>query len=168
LEADVAKALTSMAAEGKEAIEKASQDFLERHRQHVFRLALAIVGDRDAAEDVTQDALLKCLKNRHRIKTAAAETAWVRQVSVRTALNALRSRRTTTAIPEDLAAESPDLIAVELVLRRLKADHRAILALAVGEQLSYREIALALEIPEGTVASRLAAARREFQKEWEK
>ena len=81
----------------------------------------------------------------------------------------MRSRRPTTELQAE-EAHSPDLdgqIQVARTLQRLKPDQRALLALALGEGLSYRETAAALSIPEGTVSSRLNTAKVAFRKLWE-
>ncbi|MFN8219295.1 MAG: sigma factor [Fimbriimonadales bacterium] len=58
-------------------------------RSHAFRLALAIVNDRDLAEDVAQEAMIKL----HQNPGVVAPEAWLRRVVTNLALNALRSQR---------------------------------------------------------------------------
>lgn len=144
--------------------------FLEERRPWAFRLAKMIVASNELAEDVAQEAFIRAHRHRERLAAAESPTAWLRQVVVRCALSALEYRRMESPITDDQEISSPELaerLAVEATLARLDSKHRAILALAVGECLSYREIADALGIPMGTVASRLAAARAEFRRLWE-
>jgi len=135
-------------------------------RSHAFRLALAIVNDRDLAEDIAQEAMIKL----HQNPGVVAPEAWLRRVVTNLALNALRSQR-EVSLELDRPAPDPgheERMQVERTLQRLSPEQRVVLALALGEGLTYLEIAETLEIPEGTVASRLAAAKDAFRKEWDR
>ncbi|MDX2066676.1 MAG: sigma-70 family RNA polymerase sigma factor [Fimbriimonadaceae bacterium] len=140
--------------------------FLDAERPWIFRLALAIVHRTDLAEDVTQETLLACWKARHSVRETAAIRGWVRRTLVR---QALRQRVSHLAMDGELAARGDlaESAAVRAVLASMPASMRAVLALADYERLSYAEIAAALEIPEGTVGSRLHAARAMFRARWE-
>ncbi|MBX3118929.1 MAG: RNA polymerase sigma factor [Fimbriimonadaceae bacterium] len=141
---------------------------IERRRDYVYRLALAIVSNPDTAQDVAQEVLLRISKNRNTLRDEQAEIAWARKICVRCAVDALKVRKY-----EDLSDVHEDTnnlerpIHVADVLRRLPEESQAILALAYFEQLSYREMAEALGVPEGTVASRLNTAKAQFKKLWE-
>jgi RNA polymerase sigma-70 factor, ECF subfamily len=143
-------------------------ELLGRYRTEVFRLALSIVGDPNQAEDVTQEALVRCLKAKTRFLAAEDQAAWVRKVTVRCALTALKKRRGDLSLDPEASGESRLHLNLEVrdTLARLTPEQRTILALAHGEGLSYPEISDALGIPEGTVASRLNAARAAFREEW--
>jgi RNA polymerase sigma-70 factor (ECF subfamily) len=144
------------------------ETFLERNRAFAIRLAIQIVGDRDQAEDVAQESLIRAYQSADRLKRATQPLAWLRTIVVRRAITCLQSRRPDSAQSEaSIEDRSTDRLAVRHVLDRLPPDQQALLALAHGEQLSYRELAAALDIPEGTVASRLNAARAAFRKLWE-
>jgi len=90
-------------------------------------------------------------------------------VVVRCALNALERRRDDRPLEPDHASApaSEDDFQVVLVLAKLSYEQRAILGLALGEGFSYSEIADALEIPIGTVGSRIHHAKAAFRKAWE-
>ncbi|HEY3779684.1 MAG TPA: sigma-70 family RNA polymerase sigma factor [Fimbriimonadaceae bacterium] len=137
------------------------------YRELVFRLALAITGERESAEDITQEVLIKL----HNSKVGKIENpiAWARRVTVRHALHHLKRKRPISEIPETLPVQenTQEAVLVQSVLRSLDPEQRAILGMAIGQGLSYSEIAEALSIPEGTVGSRLNAAKKEFQKRWE-
>lgn len=141
--------------------------FVADHRDAVFRWALAITGSADGAEDAAQEALIRAWRGRGRLREPAALTAWVRRIAVRCALDHAK-RRPEPPIPEEWPARHDEVgLAVRQCLAGLHPDLRAILALAYLERLSYREIADALGVPTGTVASRLARAREAFQLSWE-
>src|SRR5471032_1465185 len=134
------------------------------HREFVFRLALAICGEREGAEDVAQDVLLTLFKHKDKLSKVDNPQAWVRRVTVRCATRHLKRRRKTEPLGtgHQTRETAPDTIAVYEVLRTLAPDQRAILGMALHQGLSYREIAEAMDIPEGTVASRLSAAKSAF------
>lgn len=142
---------------------------VERLRPRLYRIALSITAHPDLASDACQEACLQLLRHQANWARAESPEAYARAVVVRFALRMLeRSRKSAPLSPE---LQGPVLdetgVAVAQVLARLKADHRAILALDVGEGLSDREIAEALGIPMGTIASRLSAARAAFRAAWE-
>lgn len=139
------------------------------YREFVFRLALAICGERDTAEDVAQDVLLTLYRSKAKLGVADNPTAWVRKVTVRCATRHLRRLRRSDHLSDTVQAPdgSSDRIAVYEILRQLTPEHRAILGMAFNQGLSYREIGEALDIPEGTVGSRLNAAKKAFQGRWE-
>jgi len=81
---------------------------------------------------------------------------------------ARRSARLRTVELLDLPAPGDPLLAVDIadVLERLSPEHRAVLMLRELEGLDERTIAGLLDVPPGTVKSRLSRARRSFRKEW--
>jgi RNA polymerase sigma-70 factor (ECF subfamily) len=139
------------------------------YRELVFRLALAISGERDGAEDIAQDVMLKLLAHRKELARVDNPVAWVRQVTARCAINHLKRRKNAEPLPRCLESkdEGTDNLAVYEILKRMQPEQRTILGMAIGQGLSYAEIGEALGIPEGTVASRLNAAKKEFQRMWE-
>lgn len=139
------------------------------YREFVFRLALAICGEREGAEDVSQDVLLTLFKHTGKLAKVDNPQAWVRRVTVRCATRYLKRSRKTEPLDSGHQARetASETLAVYEVLRKLPPDQRAILGMALHQGLSYREIAEAMDIPEGTVASRLNAAKAAFQKRWE-
>ena len=140
------------------------------YREFVFRCALAICGEPDGAEDVAQEVLVILFRTQTRMADFHNPSAWVRKVTVRCATRYLKKMRSTDPLPVGLhAAElSSDDLAVYDVLRSMTPEQRALLGMALNQGLSYREIGEALDIPEGTVASRLSAAKKEFQRRWDK
>jgi RNA polymerase sigma-70 factor (ECF subfamily) len=156
-------------AKGRETREDDFAALLEDRRAWVFRLALKILGNRDEAEDVAQTALLRAWDKSRALKSDEALQSWLRRIVVRTALNHIRSAKPTDELRDEPADRSdPETsLQVRRVLKQLSADQRALLALVVGEGLSYRETAEALGVPEGTVSSRLNTAKAAFRRLWE-
>jgi RNA polymerase sigma-70 factor (ECF subfamily) len=135
----------------------------------LFRLAAAIVGP-DDARDVTQDALVRAWHGFGGLRSPDALDAWLRAIVVNGCRNVLRSRRRSVrSIPVESAAEVPargaplaDAFAerdrLDRAFEGLSPDDRAILALRFSLDLPIREVAAALDIPEGTAKSRLHKA----------
>jgi RNA polymerase sigma factor (sigma-70 family) len=143
--------------------------FLNRYRDSSFRIAIRIVADSDLAEDVVQEALIRAFKSWDQLASAERQSAWVRRIVVRCALTALHRKHETCPLSDTIHVHE-DLVGdihFRNVLSRLGPEQQALLGLAIGEGLSYSEIAEALDISPGTVASRLHHAKAAFRKAWE-
>lgn len=143
--------------------------WLDEQRVWMYRLAMKIVGDAETAEDVVQESLVRA--SRRAPNDPDARHGFLRKIVVREALRAVSARKREPLLakldPESATSEDSSDLCVRQTLARLLPEHRAILALILGEGLSYEEAALALDIPAGTVASRLSAAKASFRKFWE-
>jgi RNA polymerase sigma-70 factor, ECF subfamily len=149
----------------------------ERHGGRVQRLCRHLLGRAADAEDATQDVFLKLFERARSFDGRARFATWLHRLTVNLCLHRLERDRLRQAarLPEHEGAlvdpgEAPDSACsrgeakqrLEGLLARLSTEHRAVIVLRELEQLSYREIAAALAIPEGTVMSRLARARAEL------
>ncbi len=160
--------------------------FAERFKassQVLWCIAMAIVHDQALAEDVLQEAALIALRKLDEFRPDTAFPAWMGQIVRYVALNARRSgRRTTTADPGRLdettsAPAGPGPAGVsgrgELLPEQVSFDDQVLSALGFLDDtarsclllrsvldLPYRQIALALSIPEGTAMSHVHRARR--------
>lgn len=135
-----------------------------------FRLALKITGCPDAAEDALQEALFRALRSRGSLRNPESGTAWFRRILVRCALGQVPARPVQPSEEPVAASAEADIVEalhVRRTLSKLRPAHRAVLALAIGEGLSYAEIADAMGVREGTIASRLHAAKKAFRTLWE-
>lgn len=140
--------------------------FLRDSRPWAFRLALAILGRSELAEDASQEALIRAYSAKDTLRSVDSPKAWLRRVVVHESSRLLRSRRDLPKTAEDHPGHEESVL-VRQVLDGLPAEHRLVLALAYFEELSYSEMAAALDIPEGTVASRLHHAKAGFRRAWE-
>lgn len=143
-----------------------AESVVKQERARVYRVALAITSSHEAAEDVTQEVVCRFLKHFSTIKNTRA---WLQTTTVRCALEA-HPQTTKVDLPEDVIQRSADpdeALAVAQTLAQLSIEHRTILALALLEQLSYKEIARTLDIPIGSVASRLHLAKQAFRSRWQ-
>jgi RNA polymerase sigma-70 factor (ECF subfamily) len=135
------------------------------------RYALALVGDRAAADDLVQDTLERALNKFHLWRRGTDLRAWLFTVMHNVYVNQVRSRREFLALEGEAlelpvrAAHDAQLEArdVTRALARLPAEQREVLLLVVLEDLSYEEAALALGVPIGTVMSRLSRAREKLR-----
>jgi RNA polymerase sigma-70 factor (ECF subfamily) len=156
----------------------AFEGLVDRHCAVVNRLALRIVGP-DDADDVVQDSFLRAFHRLDRFRGQGAFRSWLLQIVHNTALNAVARRRPEPlGSATDVAASGPlppeerepaqrleereRRERLELKLRDLRYEHRAVLVLRDVEGMSYDEIATITESPIGSVKGRLHRARREL------
>jgi len=137
-------------------------------RPWLYRLALAITARADTAEDVAQEALIRAARSREKLRSVTEPKAWLRTIVVRCAISSLGQPAAAAQADKPVNDDPTEAMAVRLTLNRLDATDRAVLALAHFEDLTYEEIGQVLNIPVGTVASRLHTAREAFRKEWKK
>ena len=142
------------------AVSGARIEQLYRERYVGFRNALTpVVGSRDAARDVVQEAFALALRDVEKLRREDSLAAWVWQIAWRLALRARRTAAEEQA--EDLSlspqqeAKDPELSAA---IRALPPKRRMVVFLRYFADFSYAEIAEALGIAEGTVAASLAQA----------
>jgi RNA polymerase sigma-70 factor (ECF subfamily) len=147
--------------------------------RRAYYSARALVGSRDDALDLSQEAFARAFRARQTIDPDRPFYAWLYQILRRLCFNFLRDRRTRSAkldaAADWLAAEASSRAApgpeasyaqaearrrIGAAIEQLPDRDREILALKEFEGLSYREIAELVGIPLGTVMSRLYAARQ--------
>ena len=154
------EALVRRAREGEET---ALSALVNRHTDAVYRVALAIAGDRDLAQDISQDAFLKAFKGLEGFRGDASFKTWLLTIVANAARGALRrhGRRRESDIesapPLASQAKGPDQMAelsdesgrAREALGRLPEKQRLSVQLRVDEGLSFREIAEVIGSTEG-------------------
>jgi RNA polymerase sigma-70 factor, ECF subfamily len=130
-----------------------------------YRLARAVLEDRQAAEDAAQEACVILYRTIASLRNAAAFRVWFYRIVVREAseLKRRRSRVETVPEPEPSAVDQTTSIDVWRALASLPQHLRDIVVLRYFEDLSSREIASVLRIPAGTVRFRLMMAKRRLR-----
>jgi RNA polymerase sigma factor (sigma-70 family) len=134
------------------------------------RYAIALAGEVSLADDLVQSCCERAWERRHALQDPARLGAWLRAILTNLHTDEMRRRKRQPGEPLEEAALDTDpalsrrasageALDMQRALRRLSDDHRAVLLLVGVEQLSYAEAADALEVPVGTVMSRLARAR---------
>jgi RNA polymerase sigma-70 factor (sigma-E family) len=134
------------------------EDYVAARFPALRRLAFLLTGDWTEAEDLVQDALVRC-ERRWRAIEADDPHAYVRRAVVNGASNWRRRRRLELPLSEqpamgDHSSSTDARLTLLAALRRLPVDQRQVLVLRFFEQLSEGETAQALGIPRGTVKSR--------------
>lgn len=159
--------------------ESAFERLVRLHERRVFGLLMRMLGDREEAADVAQETFLSLHRHGHRFRREARFSTFVYRVAANAALNRRRSlgrkrareqalmRRHEAGIdlpssprnPEDATAGGEVQEQVQRALLELSPDLRTALVLYDLEGESYGDIAKTLQIPEGTVKSRIHRAR---------
>jgi RNA polymerase sigma-70 factor, ECF subfamily len=139
------------------------------------RFARALTLNHDAADELLQDCLERALKKLHLLRQDESLRAWAFTLMHRVFCNNLRSlrrRRQLEAahahtIDESVGPAQPGVAELRAVIERLgdlAEDQRAVIVLIALEEVSYQEAARILEIPVGTVMSRLARGRERLRR----
>jgi RNA polymerase sigma-70 factor (ECF subfamily) len=151
---------------------EAFDELMRAHEDRVFGLCLRMLQDRDAALDATQDTFLTVFRKADRYRAEAAFSTWLYRVAMNTCYDHLRRRKRKKTEPLPDSHDPPDrasdsaLHAAELrpdlhkALLGLPDDFRSAVVLVDMEGLSLEQAADTLEVPIGTVKSRLFRARR--------
>lgn len=142
---------------------------LELHRQRLYRVAYAWTHDALLADDLVQETLIKALRCSTQLRDAAAGRAWLYSIMTNCYRDHFRRLRDADdvdelEIPVDVTPESEigQTQVVDLVrgaIARLPEGQRQVVTLVDLEGFSYVEVAQILDVPIGTVMSRLCRAR---------
>jgi RNA polymerase sigma-70 factor (ECF subfamily) len=161
-------ALDRLLAEGRCGSREAQQRLYECFHRRVYRLLIRMVG-RDDAEDLLQQVFLQVFRTLNQFQGQSRFETWLYRVSVNESLQHLRKQRSrrSVSLESDIMDRKLDPVLdfdqkelMEYALARLEPELRSLFLLREVEKQSYAEIAGALQIPEGTVASRLGRARQ--------
>ena len=148
---------------------------VQRHGARVYNLCLRILGDPDEAADVSQDTFLAAIRKLSGFRGDSAFTTWLHRVTVNACYDSLRRKRRRpllqivrdedderpeTSLPApDHADEVVFSVDVARALLEVPEEFRVVLVMADVQDLPYDEIARVLEIPVGTVKSRVFRGR---------
>ncbi len=153
-----------------------------RYQDRLFNTLFRVLGSRDDAQDVVQEALVQAFVKLDSFRGDAKFYTWLYRIAMNLALSHRRRRRPTDSLDaakDNLGAEpvsqqpaaAQDLIQreraeqLQQALLTLKEQHRQILVLRELEECSYETIAEILELPVGTVRSRLFRARIQLKEQ---
>lgn len=187
-ETPMAREATQLMLAAKGGDRQAFDTLVERLRGRAFRVAHALVGSRDDAMELSQEAFLKVYKARDSFRAGEAFLPWFHRILRNTCFSHLRARgrlrpRSVSEPvpghehaddadyeiasgdpgPADVVSSDERVRAFRATFDTLSARDREILTLRHFHEQSYKEIAAALGLPEGTVMSRLFHARRRLR-----
>ena len=144
------------------------------HYAALYRYAFRLAGSQADAEDLTQQTFLVAHQKLHQLRAPDKADRWLFAVLRSCYLKSERKRRPVAAasvaldvecIPEEMPTDAPiDRQQLQAALDELPCDFRVVLAMFYFEQRSYREIAEELNVPIGTVMSRLSRAKERLRR----
>ncbi len=158
-----------------------------RYQDRLYNSVLRVVDSPDDALDAVQDAFINAYQNLGSFKGDSEFTTWLYRIAFNTAISHRRKRRAVVSLdagrgrgedgrdgfdPPDPAStagpgaeleRSEEERLLQAALARLSVEHRAVVVMKDIDGLKYEEIALALDVPIGTVRSRIHRARAELK-----
>lgn len=157
---------------------------VERYQDRLYNGLLRFLGSAEDARDATQDAFLQALTKLGSFRRQSAFYTWLYRIGMNMAMSRRRRARPNVSIdrlheetgaepegrcpPPDAPAEAAErAVKVEAALARLADDHRQVVILREIEDCSYETIAEMMEVPIGTVRSRLFRARMQLREHLE-
>lgn len=145
---------------------------VERFRGQVFGLCYRMLGQRQDAEDAAQETFVRVLRNLHRWDPERAFEPWLLAIAgnrCRTAISTRRRRPAGEGLIDQIPDTTPDEQAaaslseeVHRALAGVRPEYRQAFVLFHEQELSYAEIAEAMEVPLGTIKTWVHRARREL------
>jgi len=158
---------------------------VENYQDRLFNSVVHLMGSAEDARDVVQDAFIQAFVKLGSFKRKSAFFTWLYRIAFNLAVSHKRRKRPTTSIeqtrevagiepidgdigPDGYAEQQDRAVQVRMALAALSEEHRGILVLREMEDCSYEEISEILNLPVGTVRSRLHRARLQMRDELKK
>ena len=156
----------------------ACRHLVERHQAAVARTVFGMLGSHDDADDVGQDTFVRFFQSLDAFRGESSVRTYLVRIAMSGALNALRStrRRELRFVSDDAAlsqavdpsaeialADEARSMRIRTALDSLRPDHRAVVVLRLLDEHSTKEAAEILQVPEGTVLSRLSRAVQQLR-----
>lgn len=158
---------------------KAFQLLVEHYALPVRKTVIGMLGEGAAAEDVAQEVFIRLHKALPKFRGDAQLSTYIHRIAVNLSITELKKqqRRRKWQLPfnrettvqtnriteEDQQARKDLKDLIDLALQQIDADFRAVVVLRLVQGYSLKETAKILNIPEGTVASRLARGQKKLQ-----
>jgi len=165
-----------LVASAQQGNTSALEQLLEHHYDYVFSICRKVTGNIDDANEATQETLISVVRNISSFKSTAKFSTWIYRIATNAALDEIRKRsrrptsefneetvviQTTTSLEDSLI----DNIDIDNALQSLPEEFRMVLVLRDLLGTSYEEISEILDVPSGTVKSRIARARQKVKEE---
>ena len=171
--------ITKQTSELIEKVRKGNQaafgQLVDLHQYHLAATVRGMLGNCPEVEDVGQDTFVRAYKNIHQFKGEASFKTWLTRIGINLSLNELKKRKKqrerfqltdNTAKYEKQFANNDSMETKELVqqgINQLDPKFRSVLVLRLIQGYSTKETAEIMEIPQGTVLSRLNAAQKKLK-----
>ena len=153
-----------------------------RYQDRLYNTLVHVVGSADAAQDAVQDAFVQAYVKLDTFQRSSAFYTWLYRIAFNLAISQRRRHKPTVSIeeareavglepvdrngaPHARAEQQERACQVQAGLNRLSQEHRAILVLREVDGCAYEEIAEMLQLPVGTIRSRLHRARLQLREE---
>lgn len=147
-------------------------ELYKRYSGKMMAVCRRYAGNKQEAEDFLQESFIKIFEKLHTFNHAGSLEGWVRRIVMHTSLNKLRSRKLYADIPDE--APIPDVNAPDAInemseqellklVQALPPGYRMVFNMFAIDGYDHAEIAVALEISEGTSRSQLAKARKSLR-----
>jgi len=151
---------------------KAMEQLIRSWQKRLWQYAYRLTDENQGAWDITQQSWLEIIKGLGKLNDPARFKAWAYRIVTNKAADWVKNKNrqkhlSSEAVNLDCRQNNNDSEVKEL-MQKLKRDSRAVLSLYYFELLNITEISDVLNIPEGTVKSRLFKARQELKQLWEK
>ena len=149
--------------------QEAFRHLVERYQKQAVGHATAILGNREDALDAAQEAFIDAFRALKNFDNSRPFYPWFYVLLRNRCFKLVARKRELESIDETVivasnsAAQSEDILVLENALRALDMEDREIITMKYLDGLSYNELAERLQIPKGTVMSRLFHARRKLQ-----
>lgn len=156
-------------------------ELVRRYQDRLFNSLIHLLGSEHEAQDVTQDSFVQAYRRLSSFRGDSHFYTWIFRIARNLAISRIRSRKSTASLYQedgslrdiessDSAPQRPldveeTVAQVRRALARLEEDQRTILVLREFDGMEYEAIAEILEIPVGTVRSRLHRARHQLKEE---
>jgi RNA polymerase sigma-70 factor (ECF subfamily) len=150
------------------------QTLIVQHHRDVYRYAYRLTGNQPDAEDLTQQTFLVAQQRLHQLRAADRAIGWLFAIVRTCFLKGERKRQPVSAgsvglevedIPDEIAETAIDPQVLQSAIDALPDEFKLVLVMFYFENCSYKEIAAQLNIPMGTVMSRLTRAKSRLRKQ---
>ncbi|HEX9901776.1 MAG TPA: sigma-70 family RNA polymerase sigma factor [Acidobacteriota bacterium] len=171
----------ALVARARKGDMEAFETLVKLYQRGIYALCCRMTGAHQAADDLTQETFIKAFSGLASFDQGREFFPWLRRIAVNSSLNYLKSRKreeplgekdgrvpgqalpSSSSTPQDELQRNEAREKLDRALKALPPKLKSVFVLHVFDGLSYEEISRAVEIPRGTVMSRLSRARRRLK-----
>ncbi len=165
-----------LVAKARKGDAKAFEDLVNRHYGTMFKMAFKWCGNKNDAEDITQDACIKLARGLDSFKGNSAFTSWLYRLVINTGKDWYKTQNRHPSNPDELElvpseSKSEEQLYARQVLaavHQLPEGEKDALLLVMSEGLSHKEAAEVLGCKESTISWRIHEARKKLSAQFEK